>query len=165
MRSRDVRSRRTAVAAATWSIVFAAVHVYWASGGRGGLGTAAAQADQAFSTTWFWAYNAVVAMLALGGAVVATSTAVVTSRRTARVVRAASWAAACVLVARGGLGLVFLLIDLAAGGLDPRPPLVLLLIEPAFIVGGLAFAAAARARKPASSDARSAGPGGGVFVP
>jgi len=79
--------RRTAIAAAAWSIVFAAVHVYWASGGRGGLGAAAAEADEAFSTTWFWVYNAVVAMLSLGGAVVAASTAVTTSPRTARLLR------------------------------------------------------------------------------
>jgi len=146
MRNRDVRSRRAAIAAAAWSIVFAAVHVYWASGGRGGLGATAAEADEAFSTTWFWAYNAVVVVLSLGGAVVAASTAAVTSRRTARLLRRVSWAAAGVLVARGGAGIVFLLIDLAVAGLDPRPPLVLLLIEPAFIVGGLAFAAVARGR-------------------
>lgn len=145
-------SRPAAIAAAAWSIVFAAMHVYWASGGRGGLGTAAAEADEAFSTTWFSAYNAVVAMLSLAGAVVAASTAVATSPRTARLLRRASWAAACVLIARGGLGIVFLLIDLAAGGLDPRPPMVLLLIEPAFVVGGIAYAAVARGMTPSSRD-------------
>jgi hypothetical protein len=152
MRNRDVHFRRVATAATTWSIVFAAVHVYWASGGRGGLGETAAEADEAFSTTWFWAYNAVVAMLSVGGAVVAASTAVATSPRTARLLRGACWAAACVLVARGVLGIVFLLIDLAAGKLDPMPPLLLLLIEPAFIVGGLAFAAVARNGALTSSD-------------
>ena len=152
MTNRDVHLRRVATVAATWSIVFAAVHVYWAFGGRGGLGATAAEADEAFSTTWFWAYNAVVAMLSVGGAVVAASTAVATSPRTARLLRGASWAAACVLVARGVLGIVFLLIDLAAGKLDPMPPLLLLLIEPAFIVGGLAFAAVARNGALTSSD-------------
>ncbi len=147
MRSGDVRSRRAAIAAATWSIVFGAVHVYWAAGGRGGLGAEAAEADKPFSTAWFWAYNAVVAMLSLGGAVVAAWTAVVTSPRTARFLRRVSWVAAWVLGARGGLGILFLLVDLGAGGPDPRPPLVLLLIEPAFIVGGLAFAAVARGER------------------
>lgn len=143
-RPRNLRPKRAAIAAAGWAVAFGALHVYWASGGRGGLGATAADADEAFSTTWFWAYNAVVAMLSLGGAVVAASTVVATSPRTARLLRAASWAAAGVLVARGAVGILLLVLDLAAGGLDPRPPVVLLLIEPAFIVGGLAFAAVAR---------------------
>ncbi len=141
------RTSRAAIAAAAWSILFGAVHVYWALGGRAGLGATAAEADEAFATTWFWAYNAAVALLSLGAAVVAASTAVATSARTARLVRGASWVAAGVLVARGGLGTVLLVIDLAAGGLDRTPPLVLVLIEPAFIVGGLAFAAVARGER------------------
>lgn len=37
----------------TWSLVFAAPHFYWASGGRAGLGVEAAAADAALQQTWF----------------------------------------------------------------------------------------------------------------
>lgn len=54
-----------------WSLVFAALHVYWAVGGRAGLGPDAAEADAALARTPFFIYNLAAAGLALGGAAIA----------------------------------------------------------------------------------------------
>jgi hypothetical protein len=56
---------------AAWSLVFAAPHLYWAAGGRAGLGVEAAAADAALARTPFFVYNLAAAGLAIGGAIVA----------------------------------------------------------------------------------------------
>ncbi len=96
-----------------------------------------------------------VRRLSLGAALAAAGTAVRTSPHTLRLLRRVSWVAAGVLLARGGLGTLLLLIDLAAKNLDPAPPLLLLLVEPGFLLGGLAFAAVAHT---ATGSGRPAAP-------
>lgn len=145
----DVTPRRAAIAAGAWCVVFGAVHVYWALGGRAGLGTSAADADEAFSTPWFWAYNAAVAVLSIGGAIVAAATSMGIPPRTARRLRGLSRVAGGVLLVRGGLGTVLLLVDLVAGGLESMPAPVLVAVEPGFVAGGLAFTAVGRAGRAA----------------
>jgi hypothetical protein len=143
-RRRRVTRRQAAVAAAAWCVIFGALHVYWALGGRAGLGTFAGRADEALSTPWFWTYNAVIAVLSFGGAILAAATAMDTYLRGREFAQTVSRVAAGVLVLRGGLGTLLLLVDVVTEGLDTAPPLALLAVEPAFVVGGLAFAAVGR---------------------
>jgi hypothetical protein len=139
---RSIADRPVApLVAVAWSALFAAVHVYRAIGGRAGLGNEADAADEALATGWFAAYNASVSVLAVLGAGIAV---VLLRRPAAR--RWARWPTAiggCLLLARGGLG-TLLLVDAVDGGIEDAPPLVLLAIEPAFLVGGLAYVALAR---------------------
>lgn len=134
--------RPAAVVALVWSLLFAAIHTYWSLGGRGGLGSSARDADDALSTRWFAIYNATIVVLSLGAAVIAfLSARAGASPKVKSWLRPLALITGAVLVARGSLGVVLLLID--RGGSDDMP-LLLLLIEPWFIVGGLAFLAVAR---------------------
>lgn len=167
------KRRRAAVAAVLWSAAFAAIHVYWASGGRRGLGTVATEADDALATGWFAVYNAGVAVLSIGAAVAAAAAGLRrTSDRVLRLVRTLFLAAAAVLLVRGCVGIAALLADAVNGGRGPAPPLILVLIEPSFVVGGLAFASVARVlRRDAKAEdlppdgeasGRDGPPGGGA---
>jgi hypothetical protein len=124
----------------TWSLVFAAPHFYWALGGRAGLASQAAAADVALQQRWFAAYNLLAGCLAIFGAMVA---AVLTlgwgGRRVRRCLLVATAAASVVLLARGLVGLTLLAVSLLQGTLDQQTPLVLLAIEPWFLLGGLAY--------------------------
>jgi cytochrome b subunit of formate dehydrogenase len=124
----------------TWSLLFAAPHLYWALGGRAGLAGEAAAADVAFEQSWFAAYNLAAGCLAISGAMVA---AVLTmgwgSRRVRRCLLIATAAACVVLLVRGLLGLTLLAASLVQGTLDERTPPILLAIEPWFVLGGLAY--------------------------
>lgn len=60
-----------AVAVSPWSLMFAAPHFYWASGGRSGLGAEARAADEALAQPWFFFYNLLTGVLALATAVAA----------------------------------------------------------------------------------------------
>lgn len=123
-----------------WSLVFAALHVYWAVGGRAGLGPDAAEADAALARTPFFIYNLAAAGLALGGAAIA----VVLARgrpgwRVRRHLLLAATVAGTVLLVRGAVGLSLLGVSVLGGTFDPQTPAVLLTIEPWFLAGGLAF--------------------------
>ena len=123
-----------------WSLVFAAPHVYWALGGRAGLAGQAAEAEAAFEQTWFAAYNLVAALLAIAGAVVS----VVLTRgpggpRLRRYLLMATAAGGVALLARGALGMTLLAVGALQGGPEDPVPLILLAIEPWFLVGGLAY--------------------------
>ena len=67
------RSRTAGVWAAAvvlWSLVSAAPHLYWAAGGRGGLGAESRAADTALTQGWFLGYDLRAAVLARTGAAV-----------------------------------------------------------------------------------------------
>jgi len=133
-----------ALLAAAWSVIFAAPHLYWATGGRAGLGTQTAAANAALGRTWFVLYNLAVAALALGGTLVALLITV--SRVGARARRrfgAAAGAAGVVLLVRGAVGLALLAVGVLRGE-GSATPLLLLAIEPWFVIGGIAYAGLGR---------------------
>lgn len=126
------------MAAALWSGVFAAPHLYWAFGGRAGLGSDTAAADRALSSVSFAVYNGATAI----AAVLATALALAwTTRRPAgRGATVTMWVtgmAAVVLGARGGLGLTLLGVDGLRG--EPWPPPLLVAVEPWFVLGALVW--------------------------
>lgn len=125
--------------AGVWSLVFAAPHFFWAVGGRAGLGTAAAAADAALQQGWFAAYNLAAGCLGIVGALVALALARGVGPRARRWLLTASIVASVVLLIRGALGLTLLGADALGRTPDDQMPLVLLLIEPWFVLGGVAF--------------------------
>jgi len=130
-----------------WSLTFAAPHFYWALGGRSGLGVEALAADEALGQSWFFAYNLLSGVLAIAGAALAVMLLRVAARRerTARVLRAAAWAACVTLSLRGVVGITDLAFQFARGVMDSPP--ILVAIEPWFVVGGMLFGVlAARTR-------------------
>lgn len=131
-----------------WALLFAAPHFYWAAGGRGGLGAQAAAADQALEQRWFFTYNLFVGLLSVGGAVVAVTLARPHRKGSVRcLLRAAAWAGCVVLALRGAVGVAALSLDVARGTLDS--PLLLVLMEPWFVLGGVAFGGLAAMSRPA----------------
>ena len=128
------------VAAIVWSAVFGLVHLYWAGGGRRGLGGSADDADAALAAGWFQLYNLSTAALAVCGAgLAATLLRPGIARVTSRWVGRLAVAAAVVLLARGTLGTVLLIAE--AVGDDPAEhrPVLLVLVEPWFVLGGIVF--------------------------
>lgn len=148
MSSDDAASREGALrvglgaAACAWSLAFAALHFYWAAGGRAGLGVEAPAADAALSQPWFFSYNVVVGVMALVGAAVAIML-VRPPPAGIGVVRAAAWVACVTLSLRGAVGLVGLAVDIAGG--ETTSPALLVAIEPWFVLGGLLYGALALA--------------------
>jgi hypothetical protein len=142
-----------------WSLAFAAPHLYWASGGRAGLGSQAVAADIALQQSWFAAYNVAAGGLAICGAAVAVLLTTGRGRRVRRWLLVVTGTAAVVLLVRGVLGLSLLTVSLLRGTSDEQAPLILLLVEPWFLLGGLAYAgltvAAVRAAADTSSSASS----------
>ncbi len=136
---------------AGWSLVFAAPHFYWASGGRAGLGTQAAAADAALQQTWFAAYNVAAGFLGLLGAVLASALATSWGGpRMRRCLTRTAAAAAVVLLLRGLLGLTLLAVSALQDTFDPQTPTILLAIEPWFVVGGLVYGVMAFTQRRAS---------------
>lgn len=132
-------------ATCVWSLAFAP-HFYWAAGGRAGLGAEAGAADAALSQSWFAAYNLVVGVLALVGAVVAAMVVRPPGEWTLRVLRAAAWIACALLSLRGVIGLTALAFEAVRGAIDSPPMLVA--IEPWFLLGGILFGVlAAKSRR------------------
>ncbi|WP_344210711.1 DUF3995 domain-containing protein [Kribbella sancticallisti] len=129
---------------AVWSAAFAALHLYWAAGGRKGLGDTSDAADQAFAKTWFIRYNYVVSILATLGAVLAVAS-LRPSRgsQLTRLVRLFATVASGALLSRGALGLTMLAVERSRPPARSTPPL-LVLIEPGFVLGGLAYGLLAR---------------------
>lgn len=135
-------------AAGVWSVVFAAPHLYWAAGGRAGLGSQAAAADAALEQTWFAVYNLAAGVLGvLGGGVAVVLARQWAGRRSRRLLLGATVLAAGALLLRGVLGIALLAIDLGAGVLDGQTPPILLAIEPWFVLGGLTFGLMAREQR------------------
>lgn len=123
-----------------WSLVFAAPHFYWAMGGRAGLGAQAAAADAALQQGWFAVYNLAAGCLGILGAVVGAVLATMWGgRRVHRWLLVAATIPCVVLFLRGALGLTLLGASVLSGTFDEQAPLVLLAIEPWFVLGGLAF--------------------------
>lgn len=141
--TRSVRALGWACTA--WCLVFAAPHVYWAVGGRAGLGAEAAAADAALATWWFAAYNVVATVLALVGAWLAPALAQGWPGPLRRWWHPVVTAAAVLLLVRGAIGLVGLALAAAGEGIDS--PVVLLAVEPWFVLGGLLFGALALASR------------------
>ncbi|GAA1582396.1 hypothetical protein GCM10009789_40200 [Kribbella sancticallisti] len=130
--------------AAVWSAAFAALHVYWAAGGRKGLGDTSDAADQAFAKTWFVVYNYVVSILATLGAVLAIASLRPSRGRVLpRLMRLSATTASGALLSRGALGLTMLAIERRKPPARPTSPL-LVLVEPGFVVGGLGYGLLAR---------------------
>lgn len=151
MRS-DVVERRWCLLTGTWSLVFAAPHVYWALGGRAGLGAQAAAADAALRETWFAAYNLAAVGLAGFGALAAGVVALGRVRaRSRRWLRAAAGTAGVVLLVRGALGLVLLGAGMVRGTDASATPTVLLAIEYWFVAGGVVHVGMARSLRVAGS--------------
>ena len=134
--------RMTYGALAVWSAPFAMPHLYWAFGGRRGLGTESGVADAALETAWFAAYNrgvslaSVVAALLCGWLMLRPQTYFPGWRRALQVT-------GVLLLIRGAVGL----LSLALLPPDrPMPPYLLVAVEPWFVLGGLLCLHAARAR-------------------
>jgi hypothetical protein len=126
--------------AAAWSLLFAAPHLYWAAGGREGLGAQARAADAALRQAWFAGYNLFAAILAILGALVAVALARRWGGpRLRRWLLSAAALGCIVLSVRGALGLVLLFADVVRGTHDPATPALLVAIEPWFVVGGIAY--------------------------
>lgn len=130
--SPDAR-RPAAAATGVWSLAFAVLHLYWAFGGRAGLGGAAAAADAALARPGFAIYNWTIVALSFVGVIVAVSA--VRARAMPLAIPLTTLASAILLV-RGTFGMMLLLLDPNADG---EHPLLLVVIEPSFVVGGIAF--------------------------
>lgn len=141
------------LAVAAWCLVFLVPHLYWAAGGRRGLGSEVVAMDVAFSQPWFVAYNGATALACVVGAGGALA---LLARRGGRYPRwwwRAALALAVLLGLRAAAGLP---VDLAAGDLASPP--VLVAVEIWFAVGALVFAGLAR-------DLRTARAGRGATAP
>lgn len=133
-----------ALAVLGWSTLFVVPHLYWAVGGRGGLGAETAAADAAFGRPWFVAYNLAVSVLAVAGALWSGAEAAGRlSARGRRLLAAAALVAAALLLARGLLGVVLLLLSLTTTD-AATPPTILLVVEPWFLLGAVAYGTLAR---------------------
>lgn len=125
---------------AAWSLVFAVVHVYWAAGGRAGLGAQAGAADTALGQAWFAGYNLLTATLAVLGALVAVALARQWGGPRLRRWLLATAVLGCIaLSVRGVLGLTLMSADLLRGTYDRATPALLVAIEPWFVLGGIAY--------------------------
>lgn len=125
------------IAAVGWCLVFAGVHVYWAVGGRGALGVSATHADAALGNPRFAAYNAAVGLASLAGAGGASALLRRTLRpRRLRAVATIARLTSIALLARGVLGCTLIAYE-AVTAAETDSPLLLLLVEPWFVIGGL----------------------------
>lgn len=107
-----------------------------------GLGAETLAADEALGQSWFFAYNLLTGMLALAGAVAAVILAgQANDWWLYRVLRPAAWAAGIVLLLRGLVDILALGFQVIRGTMDS--PLILVVIEPWFLLGGMLFGALA----------------------
>jgi Protein of unknown function (DUF3995) len=142
------RTRIWGYLACAWCAIFAAVHLYWATGGDVGL---ASSAGTELATRRPWSFVAAglwgTALLLLMGAVFSAGLAHWRLRGGRRGTAFVSWLAGIVLVARGLLVEVVLLtgaggVASSVGSLETHWSLVLW--DPWFIAGGLLLLLAAR---------------------
>jgi hypothetical protein len=125
--SSDHRRRSVYYAAFLWSVAFGAPHTWWAFGSPLGFPGGPANHRLLMTSGWRYAYDVVVILLSILGAVVA----LVLARpldlgRLHRLFRILAWTAALLLGVRGIAGLI---VD---GTSDP-------IWWPTFLVGGLLF--------------------------
>lgn len=132
-----------AYAAAAWSLIFAAPHVWWALGVSWAFPGDADDFERAFDRTWWLVYDLVVALLCLVGAGVALALVQPWGRALpTRLLRAAVWSGSVLLLLRGALGVVPMVWSLLAGASDDVHPWAYV-IEPWFVIGGVLFSLAA----------------------
>jgi hypothetical protein len=125
----EIRGKRWAhCAACVWALVFAAPHTWWALGSPFGFPGGPAGHELMMTSWWRYAYDVVVILLSILGAVVALALLRMSGHPKVRwVLRALAWTAAALLTLRGVAGLI---VD---GTSDP-------IWWPTFLVGGLLFA-------------------------
>jgi hypothetical protein len=94
-----------AALALVWSVVFAVAHVYWAAGGRIGIGDSPA-ATRAMTTAWFLVYDIVAGVLCIAGAFISVllSYPRLGDKWCGRL-RLLAWTACVILILRGGIGI------------------------------------------------------------
>ncbi len=147
--------------AGIWAVAFALLHFYWALGGSWGLSVSAGPLAEE-RPGWFVALGLWgVGMLCLVGGVLGRLLARPRPLRgpAGRVVRFLGWCACAVLLLRGVAVEVLLLSGAAGPEVDISPEQrlwTLVLWNPWFLLGGLAFGLAAR------EFGRVEGPSGGV---
>jgi hypothetical protein len=116
-----MRQQTTAYLAAAWAIVFAAPHVYWATGRKEGLGTALSDKVVAHAGAWMAFSCALIALFCLCGA--ATALATVRPgpipRAARRVLTGLVWFGAVLLIARSAD--IFVEFNLVLTGIDHVP--------------------------------------------
>jgi hypothetical protein len=139
-----LRSRRWGYAAAAWALLFAALHFFWALGGSTGLTTSAGRELAENRPGWFvagglWGVGSLLVVAAGLGLALARARP---SGWRRRAVILAGAAVALLLVSRG-IGVAMLLLGGALDGnvaVDPaQRHWTLLLWNPWFVVGGVAF--------------------------
>jgi hypothetical protein len=149
----DARSRLPAAAAAAWATVFAAASAYWAAGGTGGSATIAndlaeraAARDPGFVAT-LWTAAALKLLLAA----LALALARPVAGRLESAVRFAGWASGTALALYGSLVGLVEFVSMGLGVREVRAGIghaavawYIFLWEPAWVLGGLLFLAAAR---------------------
>ena len=134
MSRHSCRCRWTGIWAATWGVVFAAPHVWWAFGVPAGFPGGETGLAEALAVPWFRAYDLLVVALSAAAMLVAWS-----ATRRQPVGIAVAWVICSILLVRG---LVGLMIDGVAD----------LVWSPMFVVGGLLFGATARQCGHSASD-------------
>jgi len=148
-----LKDRRWGRAAAGWSMVFAAVHLYWELGGAVGLAESAGADLADERPTWFVAgglYGMAVLLLATAALGVAIGRRELIGLR-GRVLWLLAIAVAAVLTARAVGVEVVLLLDPGYGGGAVSPSQrfwTLALWNPWFLTGGVLFGVAAWAARP-----------------
>ncbi len=134
--------------ACAWALVFAAAHFYWALGGDLGLAVSAGPLAEErpgwFVLVGLWGVGALCLVGAALGWLLGESRP---AGAAGRVVTALGWCACAVLLARGLAVEALLLFDTAGRWVEVSAEQrlwTLLLWNPWFVVGGLAFGLAAR---------------------
>ncbi|GAA0589881.1 hypothetical protein GCM10010174_00990 [Kutzneria viridogrisea] len=128
------------ILAAAWAVLFAALHVYWALGGDLGLADSAGPELAAQRPTWFvlgclWAAAACLLAIAV--------LAVAMRRWPNRLLLLACWAVAGLLLVRA-VGVTLLLLTGAAEVSEGERFWSLVLWNPWFLLGGIAYLLAVR---------------------
>lgn len=134
--------------AAAWAGLFAAAHLYWALGGSAGLAESAGVELARDRPTWFVVLGLYgVALLLAGGAVLGAALAHgPRGRRTSRLLPIVGGGIAGVLLLRAVVVEALLLFDTGYGNgaISPAERFwTLVLWDPWFLIGGVAFARAA----------------------